>query len=368
MNLLDFSEQSISFDSKDSVSKVTSKMFENKTYNVIITSNGKYQGIVSAREISKRNINNPDKVEVKKFIKKIKPISPETPINDVIDSVLVNNYNVVPVTHDEIYILTKLGILNMIKDSISLKKKANDLMRYPYCVSTYDSISTVIAIMKEMNVSRVPVIGSNGDLEGLVTTIDLLRADIKRQRSKLGEKYGEKQKAKETPISSIMYKKTTKTKPSTPIKTVIETMINKKTETVLIEEKGKIVGIITPTEILKTISDARKEKEIEDRIKGVYVRIEGIQEEDDYIKSLIDSEITHHIQKLGKIITIDYMVLHVNTSKRTGNRKNYSVKGRLITEKGYFFANKNDWDLTKAVRSVMNKFEREIMKSKEKNK
>ncbi|MFH1364878.1 MAG: CBS domain-containing protein, partial [Candidatus Aenigmatarchaeota archaeon] len=243
MNLLEFSEQAIIFTPKDSVARVTSKMFEERVYNVIIKKNGKYYGIVSARDISRRNVNNPDEVEVKQFIKHINPISPETPISDVIDSVLVNNYNIVPITHDETYILTKLGILAMVKDAESLKKKkASDIMKYPFCASIDDSISTVISVMKEMDVARIPILNKNGKAEGLVTTIDLLKADIIRQRSKIGEKYGEKQKAKDTPITSIMQKDIFKITQSTPIKNVIELMINRKTDTILVEEKNKIMG------------------------------------------------------------------------------------------------------------------------------
>ena len=44
------------------------------------------------------------------------------------------------------------------------------------------------------------------------------------------------------------------------------------------------------------------------------------------------------------------------------SRAKYSVKARLITEKGSFFADDHAWDITKAVRGVLQKFEAEISK------
>jgi len=365
MNLLDFAEQAITFDAKDTVTKVTSKMFRDRNYTAVITRSGNYEGVVVARDIATRNINNPDKVEIKQFVTAINPISPQTPIKYVIESVLINNYNTVPISdQDGVKILTKLGMLNIVKDSESFKKyKAKDIMRYPYCVNADDNISIATSILKEMGVSRIPVLSKTGSIEGLLTTIDLLKADTTRERSTVGEKYGEKQKYRDHPVSSIMNRKTVKIDSSSSIKNVIELMLKEKVETVLIEDNNKIAGIITPKEILKILTDARREKEIEDRANGIYVRISGIQEEDVYIKGLIDSEITNEVKKLAKIIRIKCLVLHVSASKSSGHRKKYSVKGKLITEKGYFFANDEDWDLTKTVRSVMNKFERETMKA-----
>jgi len=366
MNLLDYSEVAKTFDLRESVAKITSTMFDTKTYNIVLTENDKYKGVVLARDIAKRNITNPDKVEAKQFLRNINPISIETPIKDVVEAFVVNDYNTIPLVHEkQIRLITKLSLLNAVKDNPSVKKKkAKDLMKYPYCVSVGDSINTVISVMKEMSVLRVPVLSGKSKIEGMITNIDLLKADVKEQRSTSGEKYGEKTRTRGHPVKSIMDKKVVKARPTDTMQSIIEKMISNKKETVLIEDNSRIVGIITPKEVFKQVVKKTKEQEIEDKNKGVYIRISGIQEEDIYIKSLIDSEITNEIKKLGKILDIKYLVLHVTTRRTSGQRKNYSVKGKLITERGYYFAKNDDWDLTKAVRSVMNKFEREILKYK----
>ncbi|HLD42017.1 MAG TPA: hypothetical protein VJB06_03195, partial [archaeon] len=43
-------------------------------------------------------------------------------------------------------------------------------------------------------------------------------------------------------------------------------------------------------------------------------------------------------------------------------RVSYNVKGKLVSNKGAFFADDTSWDLTKSTQSVLKKLEREAMK------
>jgi predicted transcriptional regulator len=214
-----------------------------------------------------------------------------------------------------------------------------------------------MSILRETNISRLPVIDKANKIEGLVDTIDLLKADTDRSRSELGEEAGEKIHLRHVQISSLMRKTPLITSPDIPLPKLINLMLEKHTTTALVEENGKICGLVTPKLILKLIGK---------RIEGVYVRISGLQKEDVFIKSVVDEEIRNEIRKLGKFLTINYMVLHVDRYRKTGKRIKYSVKGRLITEKGYFFADDHAWDITKAVRGVLQKLEKEAIKLKEK--
>ena len=96
--------------------------------------------------------------------------------------------------------------------------------------------------------------------------------------------------------------------------------------------------------------------------KRVFVRVEGIQEESNHLKSVVDKEIEVETKKLGKILHVERMIVVIKPHSITGKRRNYSVRARIMTEKGTFFANSNAWDITKAVRDVLNKLEIEILR------
>ena len=63
---------------------------------------------------------------------------------------------------------------------------------------------------------------------------------------------------------------------------------------------------------------------------------------------------------------MNYFVAHL--SKHTsGKRTKYSFHARLATGKGFFFAQAHGWDILKAMKDVLSKMEKEIMRKKERS-
>lgn len=100
----------------------------------------------------------------------------------------------------------------------------------------------------------------------------------------------------------------------------------------------------------------------------VYVRVSGQQKEDVFTKTLIDKEIRSKIQKFGKFFKIDFVTIDINRHDETGKKIRYSIKGKIATNKGLFFADVEGWNLVKIIHELFTKFEKEIIKKKEKMK
>ncbi len=352
-------EKQVVVDYEETVNKATSKMIREKKRVALVMEGKEFVGILVARDLVKKKIDNPDKMKIKPFARKINPISPETPIPDMLNSMLINDYKAIPVrdAKGNVSLLTRLDILRTVKENVVFKDtKARDVMNFPYSVSGDDSLATARSLIRNLNLSRIPVLGKENRLEGLVDTLDLLGGIITRRRSSRGELYGEGVKRDEISIKSLMNKNPPKTDPDDNIKKVINTMIRQNTPTVMVMEGDKVRGIITPRDILKLVGK---------EVKGVYVTISGLQDEDNFIKTVVDEEITNEVRKLAKFITIDSLILHVDKYHERGKRSKYSIKGRLVTRRGIFFAGDFAWDVTKAIRGVLQKLEREVIKKKE---
>ena len=360
MDLTAIAEPALAFDSAETLSRVVSGMLRERKYEVLVFDGKKMSGVATAWDIAKGGAINPDSTKIRKFVKRINPVPPETPLRDAIKLILIDDYKSVPVDAGGKYLmLTKLGILKSLRNSPEIKgRTASDIMRFPFCVSSGDSIATAVSVLRESGVSRIPIINSRSMIEGLVDTIDLLKADFGRQRASVGERSGESLAPREDVlITSLMRKDVPVAPPGTPLDKLIDMMAGKGTQTVLVEENGKLAGIVTPKRILKLIGW---------EVGGVHVTISGIKDEDAFIKSVIDEEVRNEMSKLCRFLPIDYMVLHVDHYHTSGRREKYSVKGRLITEDGMFFADDHDWDITKAVRGVLQKMEKEVIRRKEK--
>lgn len=345
----------------ETVNRAVSRMMRERCREALVTDGDEFVGVLASRELVKKKIDLPDRTGIKSFITKIIPISDKTPVTDMLNSMLINDYKALPVrdTKGKVRLITKLDMLKTVKDNTVFKdKRARDVMNFPYSVSGSDSLATARSLIRSLNLSRLPVLGKENRLEGTVDTLDLLRGIVTRRRSSRDELSKKETRIDDVSIKSLMNKNPARTGQDQDLKKVINSMIRKKSPTMMVTEGDRVMGIITPRDILKLIGR---------EVKGVYVTVSGLQDDDGFIKTVVDEEISNEVRKLGKIMEIDSLILHVDRHHQTGKRSKYSVKGRLITRKGMFFAKDFAWDVTKAVRGVLQKLEKEIIKRKEKH-
>jgi CBS domain-containing protein/ribosome-associated translation inhibitor RaiA len=352
----------IAFSPEDMVSKAASRMVREGKRAVLVSNDDEFVGILSAKNMVKKKMDNPDKTKIRQFVDRIDPILSETPTSEVLNSMMINDYSALPVKNSrgEISILTKLGLLKTVRGNPVFKEKtAEDVMNFPYSISATDSLTTARSLMRDLNLSRLPVLGKNNRLEGLVDSMNLLKAIIAKRRAGRGELSGEDIKLDDIKIISFMTRNPAKSDPKQKLSRVIGTMIKNNTPTIMVLEKDEVKGIITPRDILKLIGR---------EVRGTYVTISGLQGESNFIKSLVDEEVSNEIRKIAKFMPVESFILHVDKYHEEGKRVKYSVKGRLITNRGVFSAGDFAWDVTKAMRGVLNKIEREVLKKKDKNK
>jgi CBS-domain-containing membrane protein len=363
MDISNILEEPLIVDFEDSVSKVASRMLKERRHEALVTKEGSYEGIVLVSDIVKKNIQNPEKTKIGPFVRNVETVFPETSIQDAINEILINNFKSLPVNaykDNRMFIVTKKGLISAMKNDPAIKdKSASDVMFYPYCISKDDTTDTVKSIIRDMGVYTVPVIDENGRVEGIIDPLDLLNITV-RGEEKLGgsEVLREKKKRLKKVLSSFfMEKNFPKVSPETQLRKVVELLASSETHVVIVEKAGKLVGMITPKDVLKLFGGQKE---------GVFVTISGMQEEDGFIKSVVDEEVSNEVKKLAKIVPIQYLAINVKKHKKDGKRIKYSIKARLITYKGAYFAHDFSWDITKAIRGMLHRLEKEMTRKEEK--
>jgi|GEM_PF-659677 len=364
MNLADVAEPALVFRPDDTVSKVASEMYRKRKNEAVIADGNEYLGTITSRDLVKRSIPNPDKTEIsslKAAINPISPFSPDADARETINSVLINSYKSVPMYKGGKYhMVTKLGLMSLVPKQDMKGKPASEVMVFPYCIGTDEGLDVARSIMRQTGANRLVILDKDDRAEGIIDTLDLLKATMdKKSRVQVGELGGDKGRPGKVLASSrsIMQGGFVRAGPDTPIDRLVKSMMDRGADTAIIE-KGKFQGIVTPVQVLKLLSRG---------VSGVRVTVSGMQDEDAFIKTVVDEQLRNEVRKLGKSVPIEYMVLHVDKYEEDGKRIKYSVKGRLITQKGDFFAGDHAWDVTKAVRGVLQKFEAEVSKKFEKS-
>ncbi|NIO21467.1 MAG: CBS domain-containing protein [Candidatus Aenigmarchaeota archaeon] len=356
MKLEDILEDAFLVKPDESLSHVAFTMAENKKYEAFVF-DGVLKGIVTLNDIVKRRVSEPRKMKVSYFMKPVKPFAVDSSVEDVINYMLVSEYRSLPVKKGgKIFVVTKPKLLKFVKEEVFGGKKAKDVMNFPYCVSANDTLLTVISVMKDMGLDRIPILDENGKFIGLADSVSLASVLIDKSRSKRGEMFGDRTKLGEIGIGKFLRKDILRVNPETELKQIVKDVSKEGVCAVIVEENDKFAGIITVRDIFKLIGKS---------LETVYIRISGLDEEDEFIKRKIDEMVDNTITKLLKSLTVNYVAIHVETHKSGGKRKKYSVQGRFVTDKGNFYASDHEWDPTKAMKLFLGKMEREVHKKVE---
>ncbi len=124
-------------------------------------------------------------------------------------------------------------------------------MSSPAITVTPDTtFSQAFRILKENNIRRLPVVDGKGKLVGIVTLTDLLRASPSPATSlSIFELNYLLDKLK---VEEVMSRPAITTSPDTPLEEAARIMVDRKISGLPVVEDGKVVGVITETDIFKT--------------------------------------------------------------------------------------------------------------------
>lgn len=110
----------------------------------------------------------------------------------------------------------------------------------PYLLHEEDTILSASHFMKQEKIRNLPVVDKNKKLTGLVTLREIIETVFTNPGKIL--------------VKDAMIKSVTSIKPDTPLKSAIEVMlINKYGCLPVIDNDNKLIGMVTESELLKTL-------------------------------------------------------------------------------------------------------------------
>ena len=342
----------------DTISKVISLIEKYYFREILVIENKKLKGIVYSKEIAKKGITDPSKTKVSNLTMSPPPIlSPEQDVNDAANLIFKTGLRALPVVESG----KVVGVVSLhdIVDVASKTKEfrqtlAEAIMSVPEVIKEDTDIGTARMLMREKNISRIPIVNKNEKLLGVVTIFDLLKAVKPRERLNFYSMTTEKETTMGIPISTVMTTMPTKVGSSASLSEVVSLMRDDETDGVIVAENDFPIGVITEKDLLEVyVSSLSK--------KGVYYQISGLADEDDFIVSTVDRMIKDTIQKISKLLNPQFFFLHVKRYDKSGKVK-YSIRTRFRTDKGIFISKSYAWDLRDAVNEALDKLERIIMK------
>lgn len=129
---------------------------------------------------------------------------------------------------------------------------AEQLMTAPVLTLPGDApLAQAMALMREREIRHVPVTDAGGSLIGMVSDRDLLRAGL-APASPDGD--DSPRPAADSPLTDVMSRRVLTAPPSAPVRDVVHVMVDEHVSSIpVVEASGRLVGIITSTDILRAV-------------------------------------------------------------------------------------------------------------------
>ena len=254
------SEELITVDKDQNLSDALKLFRKHNVSRLPVTNHKELVGIISERDIadklgsSKYESMPASRLHISSVMTKDVFTVPETmQLGEVARVMLENGIGSVPVMRDDqmVGIVSKADFVTLAVgiafDKIAVKEiMTKDLV----VVSPTERLVHARRLMLEANVGRLPVV-DDGKLVGMITSKDLLRAFIDF-RKKVPEKY-QKSQIKDVFVEDIMSKNPQYVSKEMSISEVSKIMMETGFNGLPVMDEGKVIGIITQTDILRLI-------------------------------------------------------------------------------------------------------------------
>ena len=355
-------------DKDQPVAKAISYFKEDHDLVIIVDTTSKYEGIIRTHDIVGKGVNL--SALCKKFMNRNIPTISIDEIEDpdtIAEMMITSGTRYIPVLDKYSRVKGAIKDLNVLKELFSetsendfpadIKEVVNwDLV----VLQENDSVASAIAKIREYGISRIPVLNSAYELEGIVVNRSLLKSHVERRATK-GDFEGSREKDWHLlPVKDLLAQSEF-ISVETPFKVVVEDLLNSNQYSLIIK-RGQEYGIITPLDIIQFFLKLREKS-------GLNVVVN--QAPDDDIRD-------HAIRKGLSIMQREQRWLGANCSMKVRFKRNLSQSKRgqfsmstsirLTSGKGFVYqAESTNFGAEKAVNDTLDKLSRIISDAKKKN-
>ena len=349
----------------EDVSSAIGKMQKHDINEVpVVSDDGSILGLVNYETLLKRR-SIPMTTKVENVMAFPPRVDEEASVMDIAETMLSSGYRAVPVTDRDriIGIVSRTDLMNIIPTLKILSGiEVNEIMtESPHYIGEKDTIDQARSIMYKLDVRALPVTNGNENLVGVVGLKDIGKASFrKRERTTRGDEKGEQITAK-IKVGSIMKSPPITITETQKIVEAVTLMSKNNISSIVVTDKDKPIGVVTQYDLIELIASFKHEEQ-------VFVQISGLHEADPESYDMMYELIQKNIKRVSKIVTPKIFTIHVTTQEAGSDYQSGDVtlRGRMTTEHELYYSTVTDWDLMKALSSMLSNIEKSIRKDKDK--
>jgi CBS domain-containing protein/ribosome-associated translation inhibitor RaiA len=351
----------ISATEEDKLSDVLAKLKKFDIHELPVVRKKRLVGMVSYDTLIKRR-NLPLSTKVEHFMTTPPKLTMDVPLTQVAEMLMSSGFRALPITANGKVLAGMVSrndlLLGIKRDRRLSEMQIDSIMTHkPQCLSETDNIKKARTLMKQLSMRTLPVVDSKERLVGVVGVKDIVSIWTPKTKESRGELSGEKISL-DVEVKSVMNSEPISIGVDGKVKDVISLMQKHDISSVLITEKNKPMGIITPLDLIELIVRMIKRE-------SLYVQITGLDEEDTEFYDDMYDLIEKYMKKINKIQRTQLFSLHVVQYHDRSLVKEYELRARLSTNKQMFYAQGQGWNLMIALDELLDNLEHMITKEKD---
>ena len=350
----------VEIDADKRLSKVRSIFERENPKGIIVTENGEYAGIINQKQLLQSHIQ--DDTKVRGLIRSAPRVSRHDDVREVARVLVESGAKIAPVFEGDALwgVVSEDAILAAVLENLDALDVSEIYTDDIVTVTTDTSIGTVINRLREHGISRLPVLGDDGRLTGVVTTHDIADFAVRNmERQQKGDRSGDIDRILDIRVYDIMNSPVATTTPDESVRTAVSRMLDEDYAGLVVtpeDDNGTVAGIITKTDVMRALTFT-EEEHLDVQITNITL-LDGITRD----------EVRQNIEEVSQ----KYQKMHVQHAHVRFHKHKERLRGtpliqcqiRLRTNRGQVAGSGEGYGADTAFRVALDKLERRVLELK----
>ncbi len=348
------------FSPDDTASKVLGALEEEGLYEAAVSLEDSV-GIITVRDML--GVDQPAQTKIEGIWRGTDSVSPDSTVLDAAEMLVRNNIRVVPVTEMKqiVGVISQVDIVNAMCGAPELSgHPAKELIRSPvFSLDIDEKVSHARRLMLERGISHVPIV-EYGRLVGEVTAEDIVRTFITpASKATTGERVGRRTSRFPGNVTGVIDTNPLSVGQDASVLDVACGMRDRgKGACFMVGERGRILGVLTPRELMAPLLRLRAAREL-----PIYIM--GLSDEDFFERGVAEEKVRRVVRRSMRYRPdITEVSINIKTSQTRGERTRYELTGRALTMDGQINAKAGGWDLLRVFDELTSTLDKAIRRTK----
>ncbi|MFT4945911.1 MAG: putative transcriptional regulator/ribosome-associated translation inhibitor RaiA [Natronomonas sp.] len=347
-------------DADERLGKVRSMFEEDRPKGIVVTEDGEYTGIINQKQLIQSHIQ--DEAKVRGLVRSAPRVGRTDDVREVARVLVESGAKIAPVFEGDTLwgIVSEEGILKAVLDNLETLNVADIYTDEVVTVTDDTHIGRAINMLRENNISRLPVVDEDGQLTGMVTTHDIADFAVRdMERQQKGDRSGDIDRVLDIPIYDIMSSPVATTTTGATVKSAVEQMLDNDYAGLVVtpdDNDGLVAGVVTKTDVLRALTYTEEDH--------MDVQITNIK----LLDTLTREEIREEIQRTAdKYQDMQVQHAHVRFHKHKETLRGtplIQAQVRLRTNKGQVAGTGEGYGADTAFNVALDKLERRVLELK----